>query len=84
MPENYQVKCNNTPLLPGIGGTLCFMMYPERMTAWAFIRFFRLAVYYLTAYSPDLNLDEHLNCDLKNSVSSQPLVREQAIFEHAI
>uniref|UniRef100_UPI000B1CF6EF transposase n=1 Tax=Marinobacterium profundum TaxID=1714300 RepID=UPI000B1CF6EF len=34
-----------------------------------------LEVFFLPAYSPELNPDEYLNCDLKNMVHSGPAVR---------
>lgn len=32
----------------------------------------RIEVHYLPSYSPDLNPDEYLNCDLKNELSKRP------------
>jgi len=37
----------------------------------------RIEVFYLPAYSPELNPDEYLNCDLKDGVHSKPPVRDQ-------
>ncbi len=32
----------------------------------------RLALYYLPSYSPEMNPDEYLNCDLKYGISEKP------------
>ena len=34
-------------------------------------------MFYIPAYSPDLNPDEYLNSDLKNSVASKPQPRNE-------
>jgi transposase len=37
----------------------------------------QIAVFFLPAYSPELNPDEYLNCDLKAGVHSRPPVRDR-------
>ena len=36
-----------------------------------------MEVYYLPAYSPDLNPDEYLNCDLKAGIKAAPPERNK-------
>ena len=38
-------------------------------------------VFFLPAYSPELNPDEYLNCDLKAGVHSKPLARDTSQLE---
>jgi hypothetical protein len=35
----------------------------------------QIALFFLPSYSPELNPDEHLNCDLKDGVHSGPVAR---------
>ncbi|WP_340613377.1 transposase [Xenorhabdus thailandensis] len=35
----------------------------------------RLEVFYLPAYSPELNSDEYLNCDIKGMIHNGPAMR---------
>lgn len=37
----------------------------------------RIEVYYLTTYTPELNPDEYLNCDLKQSFRASSPARDQ-------
>jgi len=41
-----------------------------------------IELYYLPSYSPDLNPDEYLNCDLKAEVSKRPNSRHNGQWQH--
>lgn len=43
-----------------------------------------IEVFYLPAYSPELNPDEYLNCDLKAGVHSRPPVRNAKQLQEAV
>ena len=43
-----------------------------------------IELYYLPSYSPDLNPDEYLNCDLKASVADAPAAKTQKEFEKIV
>jgi transposase len=43
-----------------------------------------IEIFYLPSYSPELNPDEYLNCDLKAGVHSKPPVRNQAGLKDAV
>ena len=40
-----------------------------------------IEIYYLPSYSPELNPDEYLNCDLKAGVHSPPPVKNPSAFD---
>ncbi len=42
-----------------------------------------IEVFYLPAYSPEVNPDEYLNCDLKAGVHSKPPARVAKYFKHS-
>ena len=37
----------------------------------------KISLYYLPSYSPELNPDEYLNCDLKNGLSNKPSPKDE-------
>ncbi len=43
---------------------------------WLVVHTNEIEVFFLPAYSPELNPDEYLNCDLKAGVHSKPPVRD--------
>lgn len=43
-----------------------------------------IEIFYLPSYSPELNPDEYLNCDLKAGVHSRPPVRNQNELKNAV
>jgi transposase len=43
-----------------------------------------IEIFYLPAYSPELNPDEYLNCDLKAGVHSRPPVRSEKQLQKAV
>lgn len=49
----------------------------KRLKAWAEANENRIKLRYLPSYSPDLNPDEFLNCDLKHQISKRPDRREK-------
>ena len=50
---------------------------------WLSTRVVDIEVFFLPAYSPDLNPDEYLNCDLKQGMSNTPSPRTQgALIEN--
>jgi transposase len=57
---------------------------PVRVCRYALVRDWlakrrdQIEVFYLPAYSPDLNPDEGLNGDLKQAVTAKPLARSKA------
>lgn len=46
--------------------------HARMVTQWVREHGDRIELFYLPSYSPDLNPDEHLNCDLKAQVSKRP------------
>ena len=44
----------------------------------------RLEIFYLPSYSPELNPDEYLNCDLKYALSEKPSPKNQKILKKNI
>lgn len=51
--------------------------HAKSVTAWLQTRACEIEVSYLPSYSPELNPDEYLNCDLKAGVHSRPPSRSQ-------
>jgi transposase len=51
--------------------------HAELVKAWLKRHWDEMEVYYLPAYSPDLNPDEHLNCDLKAGIKAPPPARNK-------
>jgi len=67
-------------------GQVRFMLYEERFTAQVFIRFMKqlladkrdkIELFFLPSYSPELNPDEYLNCDLKAKISTDRPTRKK-------
>lgn len=48
---------------------------------WVAKRVDQIELHYLPSYSPDLNPDEYLNCDLKGELSRKPGVRQKGKFQ---
>ena len=44
----------------------------------------QIEVYYLPSYSPDMNPDEYLNCDLKQGIRASSPARTQAQLEKKV
>ena len=51
--------------------------HAKLVKAWLKRHWNEIEVYYLPAYSPDLNLDEYLNCDLKAGIKAAPPARNK-------
>jgi transposase len=51
--------------------------HAKKVTAWLADRTDQIEVFHLPSYSPDLNPDEYLNCDLKAGVSRKPNRRQK-------
>lgn len=51
--------------------------HARKVKAWLAQHQEQIEVFYLPSYSPDLNPDEYLNCDLKAGVSARPDRRER-------
>jgi len=49
--------------------------HSKKIKAWLADRQDRIEVFYLPSYSPEMNPDEYLNCDLKAGVHSRPPTR---------
>ncbi len=49
--------------------------HAKKVRAWADAHVEKIRLFYLPGYSPDLNPDEYLNCDLKAVIGSQPGAR---------
>ena len=49
--------------------------------AWMAKRVDQIELHSLPSYSPDLNPDEYLNCDLKGELSRKPGVRQKGKFQ---
>ncbi len=58
--------------------------HAKKVKQWVQERKTFIELHFLPAYSPDLNPDEYLNCDLKNSVANAPAARTQKGFEKVI
>lgn len=51
--------------------------HAKKVKDWLADRTAQIEVFYLPSYSPDLNPDEYLNCDLKAGVSAKPDSRQK-------
>ena len=51
--------------------------HARKVKAWLDTRTDQIEVFYLPAYSPELNPDEYLNCDLKAGVHGKPPARNR-------
>ncbi len=51
--------------------------HSKRIRAWELKRRDKIALFYLPKYAPDLNPDEYLNCDLKQSIRTKAEPREK-------
>ena len=51
--------------------------HAKKVKEWLHGRTDEIEVFYLPAYSPELNPDEYLNCDLKTGVHGKPPARNQ-------
>ena len=51
--------------------------HSNKVKEWATARSERIELFFLPAYSPDLNPDEYLNCDLKAQVHSGKATRNK-------
>lgn len=49
------------------------VLHNKPVNNWVADRSDEIELYYLTSYSPDLNTDEYLNCDLKQDMSQRPV-----------
>ena len=49
--------------------------HSKKVKAWLADRQDRIEVFHLPSYSPEMNPDEYLNCDLKAGVHSRPPTR---------
>ena len=58
--------------------------HAKKVKHWAAEHQEQIELFYLPAYSPDLNPDEYLNCDLKNRVANAPAARDQKGFEKVV
>ena len=51
--------------------------HAKKVKEWLYGQTDEIEVFYLPAYSPELNPDEYLNCDLKTGVHGKPPARNQ-------
>jgi transposase len=61
--------------------------HAKKVRVWLDKHIEQIEVFFLPSYSPELNPDEYLNCDLKGGVHSRPPARSQqklrdAVFSH--
>lgn len=58
--------------------------HAKLVKAWLEKQADKIEVHYLPAYSPDLNPDEYLNCDLKTGIRTAPPARNQSELERTV
>ena len=58
--------------------------HSKKVKAWLQGREHQIEVVYLPCYSPELNPDEYLNCDLKAGVHSGPPARSKDDLKHGV
>jgi transposase len=58
--------------------------HSKQVTEWVAAHKDKIALFYLPAYSPDLNPDEHTNADVKQGVGSKAPVKTKATLREVI
>lgn len=78
-------------LIRGANGRKIFLIldnlrvhHAKIVKAWLEDHLDEIEIFYLPSYSPELNPDEYLNCDLKAGVHGKPPVRNQNELKQAI
>lgn len=78
-------------LIRGAAGRKIFLIldnlrvhHAKIVKAWLQDREQEIEIFYLPSYSPELNPDEYLNCDLKAGVHSRPPVRNQSELKKTV
>ncbi|MBE0642560.1 MAG: transposase [Bacteroidetes bacterium] len=80
-----------TSLIRGAKGRKIFLIldnlkvhHAKIVKAWLAGREHEIELFYLPSYSPELNPDEYLNCDLKAGVHSKPPIRDKNNLKAAV
>ena len=78
-------------LIQGAKGRKIFLIldnlrvhHAKIVKAWLIGREHEIELFYLPSYSPELNPDEYLNCDLKAGVHSKPPIRDKNKLHAAV
>jgi len=57
--------------------------HSKLVKAWVEENSEKIALFYLPSYSPEMNPDEYLNCDLKQGISNRPMAKnEEELTKH--